>query len=433
MSEARLAGIVSAALLLAPLPAQAAMTYVPDTGTVARSRGGAYAAAAEDGIAIVYNPAGFADQKGKRVYFDVTVLQLNSSFQRADDANGSYKKVTNSGAPKISPTLVYSMPFGEKLNWHIGLAGAVGVNMKYPKAGPQRYTTQELVPQQLTYSTGVAYRFHPMVAAGLTVGAMYITNETSVAVTGATAEPFEDRQTDIDATLSVENPMVPVGILGVKVTPIPNVEIGLSYRPPVTANLEGTYETDPVDPNGSPGSYDVTLVVPLPQIIRSGVRYVQPGWDVELDLVMEDWTTRDQDTIKGRNGDRVGIVEKVEVIREGQAAYSVRLGGSYKLGEALKLHAGLLHETSGIPTNRWSVNVYDGPKTGLGLGTTYAINEKFGVSGNLSYLQVAKTTVKDSKVQQRSPLPSQGGLHTVGNGTYDGAYMFGGISLNASF
>ena len=71
-----------------------------------------------------------------------------------------------------------------------------------------------------------------------------------------------------------------------KVTPVTNWEIGLSYRPPVTAELDGTYKAYTASGTQA-GNEKVTLVVPLPQIIRSGVRFVQPRWDTELDIVLE--------------------------------------------------------------------------------------------------------------------------------------------------
>lgn len=428
-----------AVAVLTPAAAQAAMTYVPDTGVVARSRGGAFTAAADDPMAIVYNPAGFADQKKMQVYIDVTALQLNSTFKRASDANGSYKSVSNSGAPKVSPNLIFSMPVGDKLVWHAGAYGAIGVNHKYPESGPQRYTTTYLSPQQLSYSAGVAYRFHPVVSAGFTVGGMYITNVTEVNVTGA-LPPNENEQEDLHAVLDVSKTFTPTGNLGVKLTPVPGWEIGLSYRPPVTAKLDGTYKAYSVATGDPAGDEDekITLIVPLPQIIRTGVRKVSTGWDAEIDFVIEDWTGRDQDEIDPKDG-QIGTYpagQTILVDREGRMAFSVRVGGTYRLQETLALHGGVLHETSGIPQNRMSVNLFDAPKTGLGFGASYGFGNRFTVSGNLAYLMVETQKITDSKVKQRAPGPESvipGERATVGNGTYSGAYMFGGLSFNTKF
>jgi len=428
--------ILAAAVLgVLPSTAFAAMTYVPDTGTVARSRGGAFTAAANDPMAIVYNPAGFADQKKMQVYIDITALRLNSSFKRASDGGGSYNKVTNSGATKISPNIIFSQAIGEKLVWHAGTYGAVGVNMKYPKSGPQRYTTSFLEPQQLSYSGGVAYRFNPMIAAGFTIGGMYITNQTEVTVSSVVPPdpPSEDPANDIYAVLDVSSPFTPTGNLGLKFTPVTGWEFGLSYRPPVTARLEGTYKANYVSSGNPAANEKVTLIVPLPQIIRTGARKVGTGWDAELDFVIEDWTGRDKDVIDAKDG-QIGTTPSIDVEREGQMAFSVRLGGSYSVMNNLQMHGGVLHETSGIPKNRISVNVFDAPKTGLGLGTSYGIGERFTVSGNVAYLMIATQTIKDSKVRQRSPFGTDpGSLNTVGNGKYEGAYIFGGLSFMSKF
>lgn len=423
-----------AAVVLAPAAADAAMTYVPDTGTVARSRGGAFTAAANDPMAVVYNPAGFADQNEMQVYVDVTALTLNTSFKRASEGTTSFKEVNNSGATKVSPNLLYSMPIWEGFVWHIGAHGAMGVNMKYPVGGPQRYTTTELVPQQLTYSTGVAYRINPMFSVGFTAGAMYITNQTSVVATiNAAPPPSEDPGNDVFAELDVANPMIPIGILGLKVTPIPTVEIGLSYRPSVVADLEGTYKARYVVGGAEAADEKVTLIVPLPQIIRSGVRYVQPRWDAEIDFVIEDWSSRDKDVIDPKDG-QIGAFTKIEVEREGKPAYSVRLGGTFKQSETLHIHGGLYHETQGMPAERQSVNVFDAPKTGVAAGASFSFADRFTVSGNLTYLMLASTDIDDSKVRQRSSTTSDpAATKVVGNGKYSGAYMMGGLAFRTTF
>lgn len=436
--------LAASAVLALPAVAHAAMTYVPDTGTTARSRGGAFTAAANDPMAIVYNPAGFADQKGKQVYIDITALQLNSSFARASDSDGSYKKVSNSGATKVSPNLIYSMSFleGDKLNWHIGTYGAIGVNSKYPASGPQHYTTTFLEPQQLSYSTGVAYRINDMFAVGATVGGMYITNKTEVDVTlQNTGDPQAENSPNgtVHAVLEVANPFTPTGNIGVKITPVQGIEVGLSYRPASTARLDGTYTAyflDGPSAGDEADKEDTYLIIPLPQILRTGVRKVGTGWDVELDLVLEDWSGRKKDVIdpyEGTGNGQLGAFRKIEVDRDGGPAFSVRLGGSYSVKENLQVHSGVLHETSAIPQERMSVNLFDAPKTGLGLGTTYGFS-RFEVSGNLAYLMLHTQKITDSKVRQRSSLTEDpNALKVVGNGTYSGAYMFGGIAFKAKF
>src|ERR1700722_14584329 len=56
----------------------------PDLGTVAMGRGAAFAAKADDGTAIYYNPAGLADQDDWRVTFDLTIGDQQTTFQRQD-------------------------------------------------------------------------------------------------------------------------------------------------------------------------------------------------------------------------------------------------------------------------------------------------------------------------------------------------------------
>ncbi len=422
---------LSIVLSTVPVVAMGAMTYAPDTGTTARSRGGAFTAAADDPMAIVYNPAGFADQKSRQAYIDVSYIDLNTTFERSTGPSSPYEAVHNEGAPKISPNLVYSQPFGTKGNWHVGAHGGIGVNMKYPEDGAQRFTTIRLEPTQLMYTGGVAWRFNRFVSAGFTAGGMLTENVTRVKTTInnlTSTEPNEDPAYDRAAELDVKDPFTPVAILGVKVTPVESYEIGVSFRPSVTTEMDGTYKSDD-------GSVDeeVTLKVVLPTILRTGVRKVGQKWDAEIDFVLEDWSGRKEDLIIAKDGSIVGS-EEIAIDREGKAAFSVRVGGSYDVKTNIELQAGVIHETAGIPKQRLSVNVFDAPKTGLALGATYKIGERFAVAGNLCYTVLSETSVDDSDVKQRSAFPDNPeALAVTGNGTYSGAYTFAGLSFLAKF
>lgn len=434
---------MAAGVVLAPGAAHAAMTYAPDTGTVAQARGGAFTAAASDPMAIVYNPAGFADQRKTQVLIDIKTLKLMNSFDREDcgpsedPSTGVPQetpcgKVTNKGALKISPNVVFSMPIGETLAWHVGLHSAVGVNHQYPNDGPQRFSNRSQTPQQVSYTAGVAWRAAQFVSIGFTAGGMYVTNEQEVTSSANTTTPPEENEhpgLDSPVELKVKDPFTPTAILGAKFYLPGSVEIGASFRPRVDVSMGGTYASQT-----TPIKEDAHLNVTLPWVLRSGVRKVGTGWDAELDFTVEGWGGRKYDTIVVDDGDLNGY-SKLPVLRNGRTAYRIGLGGSYAMSEALALHGGYLFETSGIPKELMVPHITDTPKHGLNAGVSYTFS-RFTVSGNLNYTHLTTTKVSNGQARQRASFAAfddPARLAVVNNGTYSGYYAMAGVSFLAKF
>src|SRR5262249_48422624 len=76
------------AVIVATLLATARVVYaggleLPDNGTEALGRGGAFTAKADDATALQYNVAGLARQRGTRVLLDGNLLLSTLDFQRS--------------------------------------------------------------------------------------------------------------------------------------------------------------------------------------------------------------------------------------------------------------------------------------------------------------------------------------------------------------
>ena len=98
--------------LCAPRAARAAGFEIPDNGTVALGRGGAFVAVATDGTAIDYNPAGLTQQDGLQLTLDANFITHSVSFLRTDDqgTNGlvDIQSVKNSEKNFLSPIAAIS-------------------------------------------------------------------------------------------------------------------------------------------------------------------------------------------------------------------------------------------------------------------------------------------------------------------------------------
>src|SRR5688572_21305778 len=100
---------------------------IPDNGTEALGRGGAFTAKADDPTAIHHNVAGLAQQRGTRVLVNTNVSRSSMTFQRegsyADDPNNPatpwggqrYPAVSNEGRPVVLPFVAATTDLG--LDW----------------------------------------------------------------------------------------------------------------------------------------------------------------------------------------------------------------------------------------------------------------------------------------------------------------------------
>ena len=256
----------AALLLLLPTLASAAGIEYPDNGTLSIGRGGAWAANPSDGLAMQYNPAGFAQQRGWNATIDVRAAMQQTGFTSTSLSGPS---ISNSGGPFPGPSaaLSYGMgqvgPFSE-LTFAVGATGpsAIGKS-KYPSDGAQRYALRSTDYFIAYYSASVAAAIGDKLRFGITaqavhgsakfdqavwsgMGCLDSKNQTADATTGecttkagATAK---DPGTSFDAvgTFEGSNSITPAAVIGVTFLPIPELAIGASYRTGVHFDAVGT-------------------------------------------------------------------------------------------------------------------------------------------------------------------------------------------------
>ncbi len=121
-TELRAAFIVAAlGWALHPDVAQASGFEYPDNGAVALGRAGAFAAKANDGTAIYYNPSGLAQQDGWRVMIDGQMVLQAIDYQRTDSSgNNIGPQVSNSGGAFFAPFIAISKQIVPGLTIAIG-------------------------------------------------------------------------------------------------------------------------------------------------------------------------------------------------------------------------------------------------------------------------------------------------------------------------
>lgn len=270
----------------------------PDTGTVAQGRGSAFAAKADDGTALYYNPAGLADQDGWRVTLDVTVGDQSTSFQRTDAAGLPLgPEISNSPGVFAVPYVAISRQILPGLTVAVGAyAPPANGTLKFPDETPpvlssaQRLSflgtgclqapapsmcpgantsSANTAPQKYMFINDTILVLYPTIAAAwsplflpmLSVGGSLQLLYGSTAFRKATYDgaalesqgqgggtwthsPAAEQQTfDTMANASVSGATV-TGNLGFTLKPLPFLRVGASYKPKSTLTQTGTLKLD---------------------------------------------------------------------------------------------------------------------------------------------------------------------------------------------
>ncbi|HEY8038890.1 MAG TPA: outer membrane protein transport protein [Polyangiaceae bacterium] len=317
-------GVLLLVLILWPSRARAGGFEIPDNGTQALGRGGAFTAKADDGTALQYNIAGFAQQRGTRVLVDTNLWLSSYTFQRAgvypDDPTNHvtpwggtpFPAVSDQGGPFLAPFAAVSTDFGyfERWTFAFGVFGPSSVgNRTYPYSlgsapSPARYDIVQNNALVAFPTAAVAVRALPWLDVGLALHAVYGNidlSTTSLAdAIGPGTGPGQCANVEYqpcDARTRLQTTGVSVtGSLGLLARPTPHVSFGMNLRGPAELDTSGNVTTQAprITPNAGFQPSPATFTTKLPAVLRVGARYAfldgdREAGDVEVDGTYEAW------------------------------------------------------------------------------------------------------------------------------------------------
>lgn len=476
---------------------------VPDYGTVALGRGAAFVARADNLSAFYYNPAGLSKLKGPNVMLGVNMFHSKVEFLRSGNDQpisiapgvevqnpsqdystyqplgttppADYSWVTAEGGG--FPSTLGSAPIGMLpsliFNWGDvfdveGLAISAGIippssfgGPKLPKNGAQRYALRDANFLILNPGVGVSYAVNRYFQIGAVFTSGVALLEQSQAI-----RPFPQKDDTVnyneniggDANLKVDvaDYFMPSGVIGVLSQPLDWLELGLAIKLPMHIKAKGKVEyTAPekalVDSALVPGKDDVTLRQHFPVALRLGARYIHQRFDVELDLVFENWAS-----LEGFEIDMEAVLDEdttdpnspkpdmpdTTVPKNFRNTICVRLGSDIDvLPEHLTVRVGGFFQSSAYPKNydTFSIDFPYANQVGLSAGLTWHAMKSLDV--NVGYMHVFQpdVTVSNGILQQQGkPMEDSNGNevspgNTVNNGTYKVAMNLFGVSFEGHF
>jgi len=424
-----------------PRQASAGGFEVPENGTRALGRAGAYVAGVNEPSALYFNPAGLSRVRDHAVTANLNLIRGHIEFERetftfpssrtpgpgVTERTIQFEPVSNQAGYYPAPMLFAASNFGlERWTFAIGVYGPSALGRgQYPsmtvrpdpnqeptgfhptraepvvtRDGGQSYMVTDYDLLLMYPSIAVAHEFPDVgLSIGLTVQLALLKVEYGVAVDGLFGPGSTGRYSDEEdifyspTTLDV-NGMTATGIVGVMWDISDRFSVGASYRPRHRIVADGSIdvqfppaleENEPrLDTNGA------QLTTFLPDVVRLGGIYRHLGsagqevFNVELNLVYEGWSIVDGFDVEldGSLSDNSGTVSgqklpNLFLRQDYRDTISVRLGSDLAMLRSASTGNGPVFRVGGYYETGASSEAY----TKL----DFPSFDRIGVAGGLSY------------------------------------------------
>ena len=454
-----MASLVGLWVLLAPGEGAAAGFWEIDRGSSTLARGGANFAAAKDPTAVYLNPAALSGLRGLQVMLDGNMGWDSRSFARADtSARGtslSFEEVTNRWSDGPSPGAFASYNFASlgarKFTLAGGIYGPTRIYRNWPGDGPQRYSEVRYEPFERHIILGAAYEL-PWWKTRVGMSGMMIqqTMKNTLALQlDAWGSVPEDERYDVQVAIDARDDWIPNALVGATVEPLPWLVFSLAHQLAYRVHATGTADVTlgaGLQPRGGAASLvsgnKMAMSLRLPSVTRASMQVKDPAgrFDAEVAFVWEDWQKR----TSGDKEDAIELIPQditvggaplapIEIDPHWRDTWSVRVGGAWRLSNALRVRAGTYYERAAIGERDLNVGMFDLNKVGVSLGSRLAVGGGFWVDVAGAYAYWLKREVGNSRVYLEDPLDRSKTLWPVGNGTYGNTQLFVMAAVGAAF
>jgi long-subunit fatty acid transport protein len=449
---------MTAILIAATRVVYAGGLELPDNGTEALGRGGAFTAKADDATALQYNIAGLARQRGTRLLLDGNLLLSTLDFQRSgafpDAPSGAtpwggqpFPEVHNTGGPFFAPFVGLSTDFGlDRWTFAVGVFGPSSVgNRTYPLSvggvpSPARYDLVQALPLLVLPTAAVAVRAARWLDIGLALHvAVAKFDLTSVSFTDISKGlcPNPEYQPCDSTNHLTTTGATATAALGLMLHPLRWWAIGANVRGPIYLNTSGTVAATapsavpmPIEP--APATFSTNL----PWVVRVGTRLVKLRdddfeiADLEFDATWENWSGAQGDGPKV-NIPNLSLFSDIHptIVHHYHDTFSLRVGAAYNVAlpaGVLSIRVGGYYDSSATSPKDTRLDFDTLPKLAATLGLGYSVH---GFTINVAYAYVHEF---DRVVTDGDIRPVNGAAHgdsvddagnplpAVNNGRYHG-------------
>jgi long-chain fatty acid transport protein len=447
---------------------EASAFSIYELGVRAMGMGGAFAAIADDGSALFYNPAGIAFQPGFRLEMDTLGVVGLFRFKPSDTPPGQFvpqKGFNGSVSPKIIPVASLYMTRRLSDKWTLGFGSFAPFGLSANFTGFQdsdppetkfvaRYAGNRARLESIWLQPTVAYRINENTAVALGVALVH----THLMLEQSILNPLDDGvvfgEQVAEFIFPGEDPeqagrsiarLLPEGrsrLAGTSQSPGANVgllmrfperkmSLGLSFRTAVTHHLEGEasfafttgYTLEPflgaeTIPELFPkqairGSF-TTPAIYKAGVARSGIY----GGTVAVDFQFLDYHRfRDVPVNFSRTGDDVATPEELRLNFDFNNSFQVSTGFERPLSEQLFLRTGYMFDRTPVPDKSTGPLFPDSSRHSFTAGASW----RFGNKELSMFYQAMKFVNRTTDVADNN--------HIFTNGEYNNFAHLGGFGL----
>lgn len=379
-------------------------------GAKGMSQAGAFAARANDGSAIFYNPAGLGFQTRPSVYLGTTVIVPSASFWGPVQNNENTK--ADNKPLVFTPINGYVVvPVMDRLTVGFGVMNPYGLGTEWEENWVGRFLTVKVDLKSFYFTPTASYRLTDefSIGAGFSyvTGSVLLTKKVAIASVATPAEPMVKLDLTGTGTGWTAGAMYKFS---------PSLSLGLSYRSAVKMEANGTASFDPNYAALALPAGDASAAITLPATGFAGVAYkINDDLEIEADLQYIWWSSYDQLKVDFKSNNSSSISPK-----NYSDTYIARIGGEYSLGD-LKIRGGYYFDHSPVKTEYVEPMLPDADRHGLNLGFGYQITKNINV--DVSYLFIK---FLDRKVENTIPEINF-------DGTYKTSVNLFGVDLGYTF
>ncbi len=373
---------------------------LPDHGTRAVSRGGAFGAKASDPTAVVHNPGALSRLRGWNLAWNHNMVWSHLKFTRAEsaiepdieyDGQDPFATVENE-TPffGLGALLAVTNDFGlDGFTFGASVYGPSGTgHAEYPVTGGQRYQMVEFDALLVYYGLSVAWGTDTFGLGATLQWADLQKLKYQMVVDGRvgdTLAPYASGS-DVVGVIEVKDRFAPAAVIGTWWRPVPTWEVALSGRPfPIVFQAEGDFSAENVpgqtqftDQQRNIEGSGASLELILPPTARLAARYRHlegdtEVFDIELDFVYEAWSMVErydidlEGSISLFGGDLKPVNDAV-IERRWRDTLSLRLGGTYQVHELVGVSLGGYWERGATPDNYAHLDLLSLDRLGVGGG-----------------------------------------------------------------
>ena len=351
-----------------------------EAGAKGVAMGGAFAATADDPSAIFYNPAGIAQIRKGEILFGGTIINFQNSF--IGDPNDPFTAGASGSKYRahtfVVPNAYATMPIGSNLTIGAGVFAPFGLRTNWAQPWIGRYISSDANIKTVSFEPVIAWQTSDgRLAIG--GGPEYRRAKVILARTQQNLNPFTNRISDVaNSYLSSDWDNKWGWNVGVLFKPTPTWRIGASYRNGMTIDFKGTATITQV-PSGNaqfdaivasqlPPTQPVTTSINMPHFAYLGIATTAvPNWDIEADLVHNNWSTFKTLQINLLTTPSQSITRS----ENWKNTFSYRLGGNHPVTNDWDIRLGALYDKNPEPVTAVTPLLADGDRIGVSFGVGY--------------------------------------------------------------